>query len=35
MENKTQIRKLYDMRLRSKIDASTGITIIGGYRDAV
>lgn len=26
---------IYDMRLRSKIDASTGITIIGGYRDAV
>lgn len=25
----------YDMRLRSKIDASTGITIIGGYKDAV
>lgn len=26
---------MYDMRLRSKIDASTGITIIGGYKDAV
>lgn len=26
---------IYDMRLRDKIDASTGITIIGGYRDAV
>ena len=26
---------IYDMRLRSKIDASTGITIIGGYKDAV
>lgn len=26
---------IYDMRLRSKIDASTGITLIGGYRDAV
>ena len=26
---------IYDMRIRSKIDASTGITIIGGYRDAV
>lgn len=25
----------YDMRLRSKIDSSTGITIIGGYFDAV
>lgn len=25
----------YDMRLRSKIDASTGITLIGGYLDAV
>lgn len=25
----------YDMRLRSKIEASTGITIIGGYHDAV
>lgn len=25
----------YDMRLRSKIDASTGITLIGGYHDAV
>lgn len=26
---------IYDMRLRSKIDVSTGITLIGGYRDAV
>lgn len=26
---------MYDMRLRGKIDASTGITLIGGYRDAV
>lgn len=26
---------IYDMRLRSKIDASTGITIVGGYKDAV
>lgn len=26
---------MYDMRLRRKIDASTGITIIGGYRNAV
>lgn len=26
---------IYDMRLRSKIDASTGITLIGGYHDAV
>ena len=26
---------MYDMRLRSKIDASTGITIIVGYKDAV
>ena len=26
---------IYDMRLRSKIDASTGITVIGGYQDAV
>lgn len=26
---------IYDMRLRGKIDASTGITITGGYRDAV
>lgn len=25
----------YDMWLRSKIDASTGVTIIGGYHDAV
>lgn len=25
----------YDMRLRSKIDASTGITLTGGYKDAV
>ena len=25
----------YDMQLRSKIDASTGITLIGGYSDAV
>lgn len=26
---------MYDMRLRRKIDSYTGITIIGGYRDAV
>lgn len=26
---------IYDMRLRSKIDASTGIALIGGYQDAV
>lgn len=26
---------MYDMRLRLKIDTSTGITIIGGYKDAV
>lgn len=26
---------IYDMRLRSKIDASTGITLVGGYHDAV
>lgn len=26
---------MYDMQLRSKIDASTGITLVGGYRDAV
>lgn len=26
---------MYDMRLRRKIDTATGITIIGGYKDAV
>lgn len=26
---------IYDMRLRSKIAASTGVTLVGGYRDAV
>lgn len=26
---------IYDMRLRRKIDTTTGITIIGGYKDAV
>ena len=26
---------MYDMRLRRKIDVLTGITIIGGYKDAV
>ena len=26
---------MYDMRLRRKIDILTGITIIGGYKDAV
>ena len=26
---------IYDMRLRRKIDMSTGVTIIGGYKDAV
>lgn len=26
---------MYDMRLRREIDMSTGITIIGGYKDAV
>lgn len=26
---------MYDIRLRSKIDASTGIKIIGGYKNAV
>ena len=35
MKDKTLMQKLYDMRLRSKIVASTGITIIGGYQDAV
>lgn len=26
---------MYDIRLRRKIDTATGITIIGGYKDAV
>ena len=26
---------MYDMRLRRKIDMATGITLIGGYKDAV